>query len=167
MRSLLALLFLITLTSVAFAQSPFRRAEHDRFSKVENEERLLKLAVDFSETNVVSGGTLALAGSIPADSIVTSVSVTVTDTLTSASDNTVALGCGSADDLDAAVDLTAVSDNAFSKGVPRPNDEDTWVYTANTCTPTLTIGSGATGITAGRILYYIKYIQREIVRLYE
>lgn len=166
MRSLMSFIFFMVLTSMAFASSPFRPAEHARFMKLENHESMAKIAHDFSEDAVVSGETLALTGTIPADSIITQVSVVVMDSLTSASDNTVALGCESTADLDAANDLTDDADNSVEPGTPRVNDEDTWVYTSDGCVPTLSIGVGTTGITAGRLMYFIKYIQREFVNIY-
>ena len=107
------------------------------------------------------GGTLTLGGSLPAKAYVTSVSIVVETDVISLSNNTLSLGCEGVDDLDAADDFSTESVNAVLPGTPRVGTESTWVYSATGCVPTLTVGTGGTGITAGRVIYLIKYLQAE------
>ena len=136
-----------------------------KFATAENEERLLKLGYTFSA--LASGETAALTDSVPADSLITDVSVYVNTAIVSASDNTVSLGCATASDLDAAFDFTDTTANSVVEGTPRVDDPSTWVYTSGGCTPTLTVGAGTTGVVSGRSIYLIRYIMPETQSLEE
>lgn len=133
----------------------------DDISTLEN----IKKNVMVYDLNVTS--TLAAAATvafsdqpIPANSIISNVFYEVETQVVSADDNTIAFACGSTT-LDTAADLTDVVDGTIAAG-------DIVIQTigghknvgAAACTPTITIGAGASGVTAGRVRWFVEYVTR-------
>ena len=146
-------------------RTPYTRDANARFTTIETDvtvlesgELSLKLPINFAVTNVASGQSQALTGTVPAGALITSVSVFVDETVSGTT--TLAFSCESSGDLDAAIDLSGVSQYGVSPGVPRPNDETTWVYTSALCTPYVEAGSG-TDHVLGRLVYLLGYILPE------
>jgi hypothetical protein len=157
---LLAVLGLV-ITNSGRATLPYNVEEENRFSELENEKRLLKLPYSFSDTNASASDTITLGESIPADSIITDVAVYVDAVIVSASDNTLSLGCETASDLFSARDFTDLSANDTTTDSAAVTGYSSAVYSSDGCDPTWTVGSGYSGITSGRPIAIIEYLQPE------
>lgn len=122
---------------------------------VEGDERLLKLAYDFTESPVDADEHVSLGVVIPDDYLVTHSYVYVDTDVVSANANTVGLSCENTSDLLAPNDFSDDAEHALVDGAVWANPT-TWVRTAGGCTPTMQIGTGASGITAGRLIFNLK-----------
>lgn len=93
---------------------------------------------------------------IPAGSIILYAFMRFNSAIVSADQNTVAIACGAITILNA-LDLTSYATGDFL------NDPfATWPQkTAAGCTPTATVGAGASGITAGSLEIYVEYIDAQ------
>lgn len=124
-----------------------------------------KKSVQVYDLNVTS--TLAAAATvaftaqpIPANSIIQNVFYEVETQVVSADSNTIAFACGSTT-LDTAADLSGVAANAIAAGdIVTQTIGGHKNVGATACTPTITIGAGASGVTAGRVRWFVEYVTR-------
>lgn len=100
-----------------------------------------------------------LGKSLPARAIVTRNYFSIGDTaVTAASDNTLALGCGATDNLKSATDFTDAAAHSLVDGAATGASSAMVVIGSSACDVTYTVGSGASGITAGKITAFIEYV---------
>lgn len=152
------------------SRAPFTKETTNRFNGLEQEERLLKVPYTFTAALAISGATLSLGEAIPADSIITDVFSYVDTDVVSASANTISIGCATDTDLATANDFSDDAVNAVVGGAVVIQTKTSYVYTSAGCTPFLKVGTGTTGITAGRMMFFIKFIGVEQIlsnRLHE
>jgi hypothetical protein len=96
---------------------------------------------------------------IPANAIIKNSWYEVQTQIVSANTNTLKLECASVV-VDAAVDLSSVAANTIAAADITATAATYKNVGASTCTPTFTVGAGASGITAGRIRYFVEYVTR-------
>lgn len=168
MRSLFLLFFIFAITANAAMPGPnerrgqpFNRYIDKRFRNLEGERRVLKLPYTFSSTNAASGASASLGASIPAGSYILKTYVIVNEDVTSSNSNTVAFGCASTADLAAANNYADDTVNTIVNGAITA--ENATLYTSTGCTPTINIGVGASGVTAGELVLVTEFIDADNV----
>lgn len=122
-----------------------------------------KIHYEVYDLNVTA--TLAAAATVtyplqklPANAVVVNSFYEVQTQVVSANDNTVAFACGSTT-IDTAADLTDVVANTIA-AADITATASTYKNVGAECTPTFTIGAGASGVTAGRVRWYVAYVTR-------
>ena len=109
---------------------------------------------------LAAGATVTFpAFTIPANAVIKNSWYEVQTQLVSANTNTLALACGSAA-IDAAVDLSAVAGGTIAAADITATAASYKNVGGVACVPTFTVGAGASGITAGRIRYFVEYVTR-------
>jgi hypothetical protein len=116
--------------------------------------------IDFSQITASSGSTHTV-GTLPSGAVLNKSYYYIETKPTSASDNTVAFKCMTSADLAAAKDLTEAQ---YASG-QMVNGALNWANTATGtrivaatgCNVTMTIGSGASGVTAGLLKLFVEY----------
>jgi hypothetical protein len=96
---------------------------------------------------------------IPANSIISNVFYEVETQLVAADSNTAAFACGGTT-LDTAANLTGVAANTIAAGDIVIQTVAGHKNVGAECTPTVTVGAGASGITAGKIRWFVEYVTR-------
>lgn len=156
------LVFVLCLVSslVFGATSPLNPAVQKELTKIkQNSNPMVRLDFDARTATKAAAAVVYAKEAIPADSLVTDVKAYIDDVIVSANDNTVAVGCESATDLVGATDMTDFATNFVVQGTP--TGATTNIVYSNGCTPYITVGAGASGITGGRAIIFIKYIPIE------
>ncbi len=152
-------LALLLLSNIALADSPFHQYEEDRFRPLENEynrKYVLNIYQSFA-----SGDTIIL-GYLPPNAIITQSWIQTETAMTSASDNTIAIGCDSATDILGYTDFTDDAANDIIAG-SQTGAASAMNYTAG-CAVTATIGasaSGSSGISAGKVVVGLRVFSGE------
>jgi hypothetical protein len=175
MKQILFAVLLIFSFYLQATPSPFHKHENDRFSTLEDVtgvtfpqtdpketagysyQRIVKATYDASVDGGSENTDYALGITIPSGHIITEVSYRPTLTIVSASNNTIALKCEAANDLITAVDMTAFATTGASNyryGQLTPSG--TASVLTDGCELTLRVGSGSTGITAGKLDIFLK-----------
>ena len=132
----LVLLLLVSLSAWAFSVQNFQ------------EETRCGL-IHFTVTQA-SGNTINTEMRIPSNSIVKHTTIFVQDTIVSASDNTIAIGCESTNDLKVATDFTNSATGTIVAGAQTADSNATYVETG--CKVKAKVGAGLTGITNGDLV---------------
>ena len=113
-------------------------------------------AADFGQaTPFASGATLQSGLTLPAGVVITKVLGSIDEVVSTASDNKLSLGCESASDLVAGIDLSAKADSAVFAGVPTGVAGNA-LY-SDGCEVFFGVGVGGSGITGGRVTFIIDY----------
>jgi hypothetical protein len=132
---------------------PFNRETLERFKNVENQERLLKIPFSFTDSPLSAAQVVDLGFTVPSDYLITSFYTYVDTDVVSANSNTVAVGCETSTDLQSANNFADDSEHAVVAGaVTGPAN----AIRTDGCDLQMTIGAGASGITAGRLIFNIK-----------
>ena len=173
-KLLIAFLFAISFAALA-TTAPFHPYDEERFETLEDVtgvtypqtgpketvgysyQRIIKAVYDAAVNGGSENTDYALGVTIPANHIVTEASYRPTVTIVSGSDNTVALKCDSANDLISAVDMTDFATDgasAYRYGALTPSSTASVI--TDGCELTITVGSGSTGITAGKLDIFLK-----------
>jgi len=153
---MIALLCLIV-GAKAYAVTPFLPHEESRFKELER----IKVRRDvLNISSTLASGATVIVGSLPTSAVVKQVVVVVETPFTSASGNTLKLGCLSTSDLLAATDFADDNANTLVAGVP-VDTAASMVYVTSGCNMTATVGSGATGISAGKLIFHTVYMMGE------
>lgn len=117
-----------------------------------NKQRVVQAVVgviDAGQQTLSSGSVISLGSKIPSGSIVTFGFIKAVTDITSADSNTVSIGCDTSSDLASAVALGGAS-SGDKLAVVADGTLANAVIVDQACTLQLTVGSGTSGITAGR-----------------
>jgi hypothetical protein len=179
MKVLFGILALLLSLSSFATPAPFHKEVHERFNTLEG-----AVGVDYPTTDpevlagysfmatakatytpATLGGTgttdYALGVSIPPNSaIVNSFYRVVGHKIVSANDNTIAVKCEAANDIITAVDMTDIATGAIRQGSVVMGSTAANVVTDG-CELTVTIGAGASGVTAGELDIFVQYVSSE------
>jgi len=185
MRGLLGILLLVLITCTAYgAPTPFAPHIEDRFNVIEDAngitegeflpkvraglmtERIAMFTWDYTLEPGSAGPTAteySTGVSIPADSLVIEAMYRIPSTIVSASDNTIAVKCESANDIISAIDMTDTATSVVIMGAAVSatvaGSSLTGAFYSNGCELVLTIGTGSSTITAGSLDVFIKYLK--------
>lgn len=151
--NILSLVFLLTLSFSAYAtRTPFHPFEQKKFAAVDQKTDLLdstkvsylRTEYDFTAGPKAANSVFSLSGSIPAGALVIQAFLRAKTVITSADSSSIQMSCGG-------FNIFGLSPVVLN-GVPAGYTEAMVgpVFTvASACTPTLTLGSEASGITGG------------------
>lgn len=166
MKSLLVLVTLLFSFQVMSAPTPISPAVWEYVKVLDAGqsngavvEKAAKFTWEISDT-VASGSTVQLEGEIPKGALVTEVIYYVADDFESSNSNTVAIGCDSTNDILTATSLDGSATGTVAKGAA-DGDAANFVYIDAVCNPVVTVGSGASGITRGKLIGWIRYLLAE------
>lgn len=166
MKKLFTLVTLLFSLSVMSAPTPFSPAAWEYLKVLDSGasngpvvEKASKFTWEISST-VASGSTVQLEGEIPKGALVTEVIYYVADDFESANSNTVAIGCDSTNDILTATSLDGSATGTVAKGAA-DGAAANFVYIDAVCNPVVTVGSGASGITRGKLIGWIRYLLAE------
>jgi len=117
--------------------------------------------LDLNVTSTLAAGATVTfpAFTIPANAIIKNSWYEVQTQVVSANDNTIALACGSVT-IDTAADLTDVVGGTIAAADITATATSYKNVGAVACVPTITIGAGASGVTAGRVRWFVEYVTR-------
>lgn len=148
---------------VAKGESPYAPHVDSRFQDLEQGAlRVLKFPYSFTVTPGVSGQVYNLSSAIPPQALITKSYVYTNTALTSASANTVTVKCASSDLVAATVPVSFTQYAIINGAITAVTSA---VHTgANGCLPTIAVGTGTTGITAGKLTVILEYLLPEISR---
>jgi len=176
-RVLFATLVMFSLAVFA-TQAPFHKDVDDRFKTLENTTGVTFPQTDPKETAgysymrtikvqydaAVDGGTAdtsyALGVTVPDDSIIIESNFRVTGTVVSSSDNTIAFTCESSGDIIAAIDMTDYATSSYRHGAITATPASSALL-SDGCEIRAEIGSGTTGVTAGKIDLFLKVLSSD------
>lgn len=164
------ILLLCSLSALATVR-PYLPGQYELFQANDNgKEFLVRSDFNFADGGTYASGSYVRGDFIASGNLITDVKMFILDNVTGGSSTTVSLGCNSAVDLLAAVNLKdgTYADNYVMQGIPSMAATTNIVrVTAAGCIPKVTItATDATpaAITAGRIVVFTKYIPIEAVR---
>ena len=177
MKGFILLMLLVSLNAFAFPvgyqtieiYDAFKKGEADiatNASDIDAIELVLPTKVNIAVLDLNVTATLAAAATvtfptkaIPANAIIKNSWYEVQTQVVSANDNTLALACASVT-IDTASDLTDVVANTIAAADITATAATYKNVGASPCVPTITVGAGASGVTAGRVRWFVEYVTR-------
>lgn len=168
MKGLIGFVLCLFLANIAFGESPFPPYLENRFDALEfGSVKLHKAKYEFTSTQA-SGTEINLGKSLPARAIVIRSWLSIGDTaITSASNNEIAFGCGSAsNNLRAATDFTDNAAHGVIDGAVTGASSTFVSIGSSACDLKLYVGpsgfgpgvNAGSGITAGKITLFVQYV---------
>ena len=121
-------------------------------------ERVQIAHYQLDATVTIAAGAIDTGIDIPAGSIIKQVYLYPVVQIVSANDNTIAVHCESANDLYTATDLTDTAAGTVIAGVIAYNAAESAYLYSDGCDLTVTVGAGASGLTAGKLDIVVEYI---------
>lgn len=171
MRSLVFVIALVLSFAVLATERPYQPGQFDLWKANDNaKEYVVRSDFNFADGNSYASGTYLRGDFIASGNLITDVKIFILDNVSAGATTTVSLGCNTAVDLLASVNLTnaTYADNYVIQGIPNINASTNIVRVKSSgCKPTLGITSTsatAAAITAGRLVVFTKYIPIEDVR---
>jgi hypothetical protein len=158
-----------SVANIALAETPFHPYEETRFKAIENNiDADEALNVIYSQqfnikptAAIYASGSQVTLGTLPANAVIVKDFMYIQTALVSASSNTLAVQCESANDIFTATNLAVEASGTMINGAQNfPNTATkTVVQTgSNGCSVKAVVGSGTTGITAGEVELIIEYV---------
>lgn len=164
MKALLLLLALVATSAHAFPTGYHTKEIYNAVAPLLDAgqpvvvKKAARAVLSVPSTGYASGDVIALNTKIPANAIVSNYFYKIDTAVVSASDNTVQVACDG-EELFAAADLTDLTPGHI-EGVWADASGDL-VAIDNECSPQVTIGAGASGLTAGKVIYFFEYLLSE------
>lgn len=154
-KSLLLTMVLCALTANVFAaKSPFGPKLQKELKSL-GKEKVARALLSVNST-LDAGDTVGTNVVIPAGAVISDAFVYVDTQVVSGSDNTINFYCGGIDLLED-IDMTNSADDALVQGAQTAGTIASYDYQASNCNITASIGSGDSGVTAGKLYLFVRY----------
>lgn len=167
MKTLILFLFAVISFEALASKAPFHSFEEQKFVAVDSTTKSLSLTTETLSSTKVSysrgskaftttagaSSQFAIGTELPEGALITGSYLIVKGVLVSANGNTLDVDCGSIDLIDSPTNLTGADVGTMSISSLLP------FIVPSPCTPTLKVGAGVSGITAGEVQYLVIYIE--------